>query len=60
MKIKQMKVIALINYLTPISAVEYPQIAQRITSYSEENLDVAFLGLKQKVEEKQRADQLEM
>lgn len=36
MRMKQMQVIQLIHYITPISQEEYPKIAQRITAYSEE------------------------
>lgn len=57
MKMKQMQVIQLIHYLTPISPEEYPEIAQRITSYSEENLNVAYAGLYQKLQAKQRLEQ---
>jgi hypothetical protein len=57
MRMKQMQVIQLIHYLTPISQDEYPKIAQKITSYSEDQLNFAYSGLYEKLLEKQRLEQ---
>jgi len=46
---KRMQVIQLIHYLTPISQEEYPKIAQKITAYTEDQLNFAYAGLYEKL-----------
>lgn len=54
---KQMQVIQMIHYLKPITPDEYPAIAQRITSYTEEQLNQAYAGLYAKFLERQKEDE---
>ena len=57
MKIKRAQVFQLITYITPLSPQDEPVLLQKISGYTEEELNTVYMGCYQKLQERQRLEQ---
>lgn len=53
MKSKRTQVLQLIMYITPLTQEEMPALIQRISEYSEEELNMVYINCYQKLQARQ-------
>jgi hypothetical protein len=56
MKSKRSQVLQLIMYLTPLTQEEMPALIQRISEYSEEELNMVYINCYQKLQARQELE----